>query len=178
MSVQLRLLPEVLVLKNVGGGANDPETHALIARFATRKPVSHDHHRVVCLPVIGIVENLVNARFRNRVSRPKQRKGSVAVPPASTPRSTAMVRNCRVSIPPRDLILFGLKAPTGFPQIRPHPRTPLAATPTVFQSLPAALWDLKPVAVETEPPCRKLCIPERSVLSRGSHRDQRDGRYE
>jgi len=63
------LLFEVVVLKDVRGGAHQPESHGDVAVVTCRKVISRQHNHIMRLAVIARVDHFVDARLRHWIAR-------------------------------------------------------------------------------------------------------------
>jgi hypothetical protein len=60
---------EILILKNVGRCANQPEAHPLFARIARRKGISVEHDHLMCNTMVAVMNDFINSRLPHCLSR-------------------------------------------------------------------------------------------------------------
>ncbi len=65
---QLVFVFEVLVLKDVGCGAYEAETHLVLAGFAIGKVLAADHHDLMHLAMIAVMDDLIDSGLADTVS--------------------------------------------------------------------------------------------------------------
>ena len=63
----LRFFLEVFILKDVGSSTDKAKAHSFLAGFAIRETFSADHHDLVGITVVAVVNNFVDAGLSHRV---------------------------------------------------------------------------------------------------------------
>ncbi|SRR6266571_1989261 len=88
---ELFILLEVLILENVGRGANHTEAHAILAGLACGEGFTADHDHLMCGAVVAFVDDFVNSRLAHGIA------GLEAA--AITAAGTATRRGRRIVLP-------------------------------------------------------------------------------